>query len=91
MRSAVLRRAATEGSGSKVWLFVPSGTMPSMRTRSPPMLAAMDVIGETVVATRSPSVEGEGPLVAADEQAESMAAQTATRTRLGREIFMRKA
>jgi hypothetical protein len=28
--------------------------------------------------------------VAADEQAESMAAQTATRTRLEREIFMRQ-
>jgi hypothetical protein len=61
-----------------------------MRTRSPPMLAAMDVIGETVVATRSPSGEGEGPLVAADEQAESMAAQTDKRTRLEREIFMRQ-
>ena len=51
IRSAVLRSSATRGSGSKVWLFVPSGTIPSICTLSPPMLAAIDVIGETVVAT----------------------------------------
>ena len=45
--------SATCGAGSKVWLLVPSGTMPSMSTLSPPMLAAIEVIGATVVATLS--------------------------------------
>ena len=53
MRSASLSSPATLGSGSNVWLFVPSGTIPWTSTRSPPMLAAIEVIGETVVATRS--------------------------------------
>ncbi len=53
IRSASLSRPATLGSGSNVWLLVPSGTMPWTSTRSPPMLAAIEVIGETVVATRS--------------------------------------
>jgi len=39
--------------GSNVCEFVPSGTMPVILTRSPPMLAAMLVIGATVVPTSS--------------------------------------
>ena len=81
----MLSRAATDGSGSKVWLLVPSGTMPSMRTRSPPMLAAIDVIGETVVATRRPSDALGEPLVAEVEQAESAATQSAVSARPGRD------
>ena len=53
IRSASLSSPATLGSGSKVWLLVPSGTMPRTSTRSPPMLAAIEVMGETVVATSS--------------------------------------
>ena len=53
MTSASASTLASEGTGSKVCEFVPSGTMPVMATRSPPMLATMDVIGATVVTTRS--------------------------------------
>jgi hypothetical protein len=35
-----------------VWLFVPSGTIPSIRAQSPAIEAAIEVIGETVVAIR---------------------------------------
>ena len=51
--SAVESSSATLGGGSKVWEFVPSGTMPVIATRSPPMFATMLVIGATVVATAS--------------------------------------
>ena len=45
-----------------------------MRTRSPPMLAAIEVIGETVVATsRVPGALEASPVDALDEQAESAA------------------
>ena len=47
--------AASEGAGSNVWLFVPSGTIPVTETRSPPMFWTMFVIGETVVTTWTPS------------------------------------
>jgi hypothetical protein len=50
MRSAVLSSSATCGAGSNVWLFVPSGTMPSIRARSPAIDEAIDVMGDTVVA-----------------------------------------
>ena len=55
--SASLKRAATDGAGSKVCELVPSGTMPRTSTQSPPTRDTMEVIGETVVATRieSPS------------------------------------
>ncbi len=33
-----------------MWLFVPSGTIPSIRAQSPATEAAIEVIGETVVA-----------------------------------------
>ena len=45
--------SASLGLGSNVCEFVPSGTMPVIFTRSPPMFAAMLVIGATVVATCS--------------------------------------
>ncbi len=45
--------AASDGAGSNVWLFVPSGTMPVIRIRSPPTFWTMFVIGATVVTTRS--------------------------------------
>ena len=55
--SASLRRAATDGAGSKVCELVPSGTMPRTSTQSPPTRDTIEVIGDTVVATRieSPS------------------------------------
>jgi hypothetical protein len=53
MTSAVLTRSATRGAGSNVWLFVPSGTMPSTSARPPATAAAMLVIGATEVATSS--------------------------------------
>jgi hypothetical protein len=37
-----------------VWLFVPSGTIPWTRARSPAIDAAIEVIGETVVAMSGP-------------------------------------
>ena len=36
-----------------MWLLVPSGTMPTTSARSPPTLAAIEVMGATVVATVS--------------------------------------
>ena len=53
--------AASEGAGSNVWLFVPSGTMPTIRTCGPPTFSTMFVIGpqaeegqrEAVARTRS--------------------------------------
>ncbi len=51
--SASASTLASDGTGSKVWEFVPSGTMPVMATLSPPMLATIEVIGATVVTTRS--------------------------------------
>ena len=47
--------AASEGAGSNVWLFVPSGTIPVTETRSPPTFWTMFVIGDTVVTTWTPS------------------------------------
>ena len=57
-----------------MWLFVPSGTIPSIRAQSPAIEAAIEVIGETVVAIRgrvSPSLaESEfEPELESDEQA----------------------
>ena len=49
--SASASTLASDGTGSNVCEFVPSGTMPVMATLSPPMLAAIDVIGATVVTT----------------------------------------
>jgi hypothetical protein len=43
--------AASDGAGSNVWLFVPSGTMPTMRTCAPATFSTMFVIGDTVVTT----------------------------------------
>ncbi len=51
--SARSRASASDGRGSKVWEFVPSGTMPVMSARSPITAAAMEVIGATVVTTES--------------------------------------
>lgn len=51
--SAVLNSSTVEGDGSKVWELVPSGTMPMISARSPMMFAAIEVIGATVVTTRS--------------------------------------
>ena len=53
--SASLNSAATEGAGSNVCELVPSGTIPRISTQSPPTREAMDVMGETVVATSSRS------------------------------------
>jgi hypothetical protein len=69
MTSAVLSKAATCGAGSKVWLFVPSGTMPLICTRLPPMLAAIEVMGATEVATLSRSL---APVVAPQALISSM-------------------
>ncbi len=49
--SAVVMTSAADGGGSKVWEFVPSGTMPTISARSPMMFAAIEVIGATVVTT----------------------------------------
>ena len=38
-----------------MWLFTPSGTMPSILARSPAIEAAIEVMGETVVAIRGRS------------------------------------
>ena len=54
--------AASDGAGSKVWLFVPSGTMPVTATWSPATFCTMFVIGETVVTTcRRPSSAASDP------------------------------
>ena len=53
MRSASDSTSATLGAGSNVWELVPSGTTPSISARSPATLAAMLVIGATVVTTLS--------------------------------------
>src|SRR6476469_6643653 len=50
-RSACESTLAALGGGSKVWLLVPSGTMPTSLTLSPATLLTMLVIGETVVTT----------------------------------------
>ena len=66
--SSPLSSSATLGLGSNVWEFVPSGTMPVILTRSPPMFDAMLVIGATVVPTaRRPSAAAE-PLAALSPQ-----------------------
>ena len=54
--SAIAR--ASDGAGSNVWLFVPSGTMPVTVTSSPPMFWTMFVIGDTVVTTWTGAVVG---------------------------------
>ena len=56
IRSAFERTSATLGAGSNVWELVPSGTTPSMSARSPATLAAMLVMGATVVTTLSLAV-----------------------------------
>ena len=79
MMSAVLSSSATWGAGSKVWLLVPSGTMPSTSTRSPPMLAAIEVIGATVVATfNAPVLSGSSEH--AERATMAVSATTADRT-----------
>jgi hypothetical protein len=60
--SASATARASEGAGSNVWLFVPSGTIPVIATRSPATFSTMLVIGETVVTTWSlPSSPGVVP------------------------------
>src|SRR5215208_7065419 len=51
--SASAITAASEGAGSNVWLFVPSGTIPVTQTWSPPMFCTLFVIGDTVVTALS--------------------------------------
>jgi hypothetical protein len=63
-----------------VWLFVPSGTIPSIRAQSPAIEAAIEVIGETVVAIRgrvsaSPAESVPEP----DEQADKESMRAAAR------------
>ncbi len=53
MTSASASTLACDGTGSNVCELVPSGTTPWMSTLSPPMFAAIDVIGATVVTTSS--------------------------------------
>jgi hypothetical protein len=53
IRSASERTSATLGAGSNVCEFVPSGTTPVISARSPATLAAMLVIGATLVTTFS--------------------------------------
>ena len=55
IRSAWDMTLATEGAGSKVWEFTPSGTIPSRRILGPPMFSTKLVIGEMVDTTRSMS------------------------------------
>jgi len=82
--SASLSRAATDGAGSKVCEFVPSGTMPRISTQSPPTREVIEVIGETVVATRmrsSPAVSAlESSLEPEQPVRTSAPAPTAIRT-----------
>jgi hypothetical protein len=40
---------ASDGAGSNVWLFVPSGTTPAKLIRVPPTFRAIELIGATVV------------------------------------------
>jgi hypothetical protein len=61
IRSARLSTFAALGGGSKVCELVPSGTRPSMMTRSPPTAAVIEVIGATVVTTRSRSPSALAP------------------------------
>ena len=72
IRSASAISLATEGAGSKVCEFTPSGTMPSSRIRVPPTFSTRLVIGETVVTTFSIPSSSLGSLPAppsSDEQA----------------------
>jgi hypothetical protein len=78
--SALLRIAAALGGGSKVWLLVPSGTIPVTCARSPTMLEVIEVIGETVVAIRSlpsPSPPPGAPLPAHPARTSAAARQAA--------------
>ena len=64
--SASAIACASDGAGSNVWLFVPSGTIPVTSTRSPATFWTMFVIGETVVTTwRGPSSFAAGRLARA--------------------------
>src|SRR6056297_560940 len=49
--SAMVITSAADGGGSKVCELVPSGTMPMISAQSPMTLAAIEVIGATVVTT----------------------------------------
>jgi len=51
--SAFDRITASDGAGSKVWLFVPSGTTPARLIRVPPTFRVIELIGATVVTTFS--------------------------------------
>ena len=53
IRSACAISRATEGAGSNVCEFVPSGTIATTDTRSPPTFSMMFRIGDTVVTTRT--------------------------------------
>ena len=53
IKSADANTDATEGAGSKVCEFAPSGTIPSKLILAPPMFSTKLVIGETVVTTVS--------------------------------------
>ena len=63
-----------------MWLFVPSGTIPSIRAQSPAIEAAIDVIGETVVAISgrvSPSLPESVSELESDEQAAKVSMRAA--------------
>ena len=44
-------KRATDGAGSYVWEFRPSGMMPSNLIRVPPIFSTRLVMGDTVVTT----------------------------------------
>ena len=82
--SAFSSSFAVCGGGSKVWLFVPSGTIPSTSARSPAMLAAMEVMGATVVAMVSRSADPADELLE-EPQAARPSAVTRVRTDSGQD------
>ena len=53
--SAVVITSAADGGGSNVCELVPSGTTPVISAQSPMTFAAIEVIGATVVTTRTVS------------------------------------
>jgi len=84
--SAVVITSAADGGGSKVWELVPSGTMPTMSAHSPMTLAAIEVIGATVVTTRmvsddpsAPSEDSSSPHAAATASSATTPEYAATR------------
>ena len=84
-RSASESTLAALGGGSKVCEFVPSGTSPSMTARSPATAATIEVIGATVVTTRSrpSSAAASRPLHALSVRAASARASSPAARRTG--------